>query len=433
MTMKGAAVEVSDDDVKTESTPIFSWEQLKELVLKKGGPAFPPQDRVNGTTNSQSNLRLFGKKERDVRVTFYRDKHAWCPYCQKIWLWLEEMKIPYKVVKVTMFCYGKKENWYLSRVPSGMLPALELDGKIITESDVILETLEEEFGPLHRGMNDSSVYKCRKLERVLFRAWCMWLCSPSSVHASVDQRCAMMFEDVVRKVEEKIGETSGPFLLEKFSTADIVLAPYIERMNASLFYYKGYRLRDPKERPRISSWFDAMEAHATYRGTQSDIHTHVHDLPPQMGGCYSNSSAQAIKNQKKVDCGPWDKQLPDVGYGQDLTTARIDAAHRVIKHKKSILSVNPYGDKVTDVALRSALTAMLTGKNCSENIPVKKDADRALRYIRDRVNVPRDMSVHAARELRTALEKTASGIGAGKGPVIPVKHRRDQDPKLFGR
>ncbi|MEO0310055.1 MAG: glutathione S-transferase N-terminal domain-containing protein, partial [Gloeomargarita sp. DG02_3_bins_56] len=61
-------------------------------------------DRVNGATNAQAQLRLFGHREADVRVTLYRDHHAWCPYCQKVWLWLEEKRIPYRVAKVTMFC-----------------------------------------------------------------------------------------------------------------------------------------------------------------------------------------------------------------------------------------------------------------------------------------------------------------------------------------
>jgi glutathione S-transferase len=29
-----------------------------------------------------------------------------------------------------MFCYGEKEAWYTKKVPSGMLPAVELDGPL---------------------------------------------------------------------------------------------------------------------------------------------------------------------------------------------------------------------------------------------------------------------------------------------------------------
>ncbi len=132
-------------------------------------------DNVNGPTNSQAILRLFGHQESDVRVTLYRDNHAWCPYCQKVWLWLEEKQIPYRIKKVTMFCYGEKERWYKKIVPSGMLPALELDGRIITESDDILLALEAAFGPLTHPMKDAKVVPLRQLERLLFRAWCTWL------------------------------------------------------------------------------------------------------------------------------------------------------------------------------------------------------------------------------------------------------------------
>jgi len=48
-----------------------------------------------------------------------------------------------------------------------------------------------------------------------------------------------------------------------------------------------------------------------------------------------------------------------------------------------------------------------------------------------RVSVPRDMSIYAAKQLREALEKTASLAGDEPGTPIPVQHRRDQDPANF--
>ena len=102
----------------------LSWSQLSPLAARWSAPPDPTQ----GPTSAQSRLRLFGAKESDVRVTLYRDNHAWCPYCQKCWLWLEEKQVPYKIEKITMFCYGEKEAAYKRLVPSGMLPALSIDG-----------------------------------------------------------------------------------------------------------------------------------------------------------------------------------------------------------------------------------------------------------------------------------------------------------------
>ncbi|MFM2311967.1 MAG: hypothetical protein RLZZ04_1243 [Cyanobacteriota bacterium] len=393
----------------------LSWQQLAELTNFAIDP-------VNGETNSQATLRLFGQTEADVRVTLFRDNHAWCPYCQKIWLWLEEKQIPYRIQKVTMFCYGKKEDWYKQKVPSGMLPAVELDGQIITESDDILLALERVFDVLYLGMEDQSVLTCRRLERLLFRAWCGWLCE-RSIFPGQEAKNRQQFLEVVAMVEEALAATPGAYFLAEFSTADIIFTPYVERMNASLYYYKGYSLRSVN--PGLGAWFDAMETRPTYRGTQSDFHTHVHDLPPQMGGCYSNKEPQTLVNQKKVDRGDW-FTLPDITYPEP-NNSREEALHRVIKHRANILKVNPADEQLFDEALRCALTNMMTG-----DAPVPPSgSDVALRYLRDRISVPRDMSIYAAKRLRTALEQTAALVGDAQPEPLPVRHRYDQNPANF--
>ena len=96
---------------------VLSWAELARLA----GAQTPALDPVLGPTNSQATLRLFGQPEESVGLTLYRDHHAWCPYCQKVWLWLEERQVPYRVKKVTMFCYGNKEPWYRDICPSGIL------------------------------------------------------------------------------------------------------------------------------------------------------------------------------------------------------------------------------------------------------------------------------------------------------------------------
>lgn len=393
----------------------LSWTELESLTDFQ-------IDYVNGNTNSQSNLRLFGHPETDVRVIFYRDNHAWCPYCQKIWLWLEEKQIPYRVEKVTMFCYGEKESWYKGKVPSGMLPAIALDGRLITESDDILIALEQSFGSLGLEMTDTQVIPIRRLERTLFRAWCEWLCRPM-MSLRQEQRSREQFVEVMQKVEEVLGNTPSPYFLNDFGTADVIFTPYVERMNASLYYYKGYSMRE--ENPRMAAWFEAMEGRPAYRGTQSDFHTHVHDLPPQMGGCWENGEPQMLINKARVDHGSW-LGLPDVTYPEP-ENSRTEALYRVIKHHQNIIRVNPADDQLVDEALRCALTNMMTGANC---VP-PSDSDIALRYLRDRISVPRDMSIYAAKRLREALEKTADLVGDRQGIPIPIKHRRDQDPMNF--
>ncbi len=211
-------------------------------------------------------------------------------------------------------------------------------------------------------------------------------------------------------------------------SADIVFIPYVERMNASLAYYKGYSLRE--EHPFINKWLKNLEQLDEYRGTQGDFHTHAHDLPPQMGGCFSYSNSKQELFAQKIDTGS--------GLGiLELADLKIDtnsekkfksiALERVIKHKEKIIEVNPMPNNLFDQPLRAALTYMIS-KNCCS--PEKKSAS-ALRYLRDRISVPRDMPLLSGRFLRQALEQTASIDGNNQGPEMSTRNRLDQNPKQF--
>ncbi len=404
----------------------LSWSQLEARTAGAASPASP-----DGPASSRALLRLFGQQEAAVRVTLYRDHHAWCPYCQKVWLWLEERRIPYRVRKVTMVCYGDKEAWFRRLVPSGMLPALELDGQLITESDRILEALEAAFGSLGPGMQDSAVLPLRRLERELFRAWCEWLCYPHP--AATDARARERFQRLAAAMERELERRSGAFLLgEELGTADLVFVPYLERMNASLAYYKGFLLR--QQHPAIERWFCGLEQRSSYLGTQSDFHTHAHDLPPQMGGCHANNSAAQRALAQRIDHGPW--PILDGGDTDPETSqpppanAAATALARVLRHHRTLLARNPLGSEGFDLPLRCALTRLM---GAGEIAPPAGSA-AGLRYLRDRISVPRDMPLHAARLLRTALEGTAlldPRDPAAQGMAIPLRQRLDQDPQPF--
>jgi glutathione S-transferase len=412
----------------------LSWSDLEERVA--GHPARSGSGRSEGATNAQARLRLFGQPESAIRVTLYRDHHAWCPYCQKVWLWLEERRIPYRVEKVTMFCYGEKEDWYRSLVPSGMLPALALDGQLVTESDRILEVLEQAFGSLGPGMEHPAVQPLRRLERLLFRAWCQWLCVPHGSRG--DAQAQQQFRQWATTMEQALVTAGGPYLLGgELGTADLVFVPYVERMNASLAYYKGYLLR--QEHPAIDRWFRALEQRSTYRGTQSDFHTHCHDLPPQMGGCYANGNAQQRQLSARIDNGPWPIVDGDMGDPETSEPLPTDPAQdppapialaRVLRHRDVLLQRNPLGAGGFDLPLRTALTALIE----HQPLTPPPGSARGLRHLRDRISVPRDMPLHAGRQLRQALEQTAAldpRSPDGQGEPISERHRRDQDPQPF--
>ena len=403
---------------------VLSWEDLEKFTIEEG-------DRVNGLNNSYANFRLFYKNKTDAKLIFYRDRHAWCPYCQKIWLWLEFKKIPYKIEKINMYCYGEKEEWYLKKVISGKLPAIELNGQIISESDNIINFLENEYGALGSSIYSKKLAKIRKIERNIFRSWCEWLCRNNFFDFDNNLKKKNMLKNL-EELEKLLSLSSSGFIdpvnlsLDKVQpgTGDIIFIPYLERINASLFYYKGYKLR--KEFPLINKWLTLLESENAYTGSQGDFHTHSHDLPPQMGGCFKDRNEAQENFSRLIDCGEGAGNL-EINKEYDGNYYAKIALSRVIKHKNNIINVNPCENNSFDFALRSALTFLIHNElNKPDN-----NSGIGLRYLRDRISVPRDMPLISARLLRKSLEKVASTSNSSDIYKIPTKHRYDQNPNNF--
>jgi len=403
---------------------ILTWDDLNKFEVED-------LDRVHGINNSYANLRLFGHTENDVMVTLYRDRHSWCPYCQKIWLWLEYKRIPYRVKKINMFCYGQKESWFLDKVRSGKLPAIEFKGQVITESDDIIAFLENEFGALGSFITSNHLIKIRELEREIFKSWCNWLCRESFnfIENSIRKK---RFKESISKLDEILSRSKSGFVDPSVSNTgeigpgvgDVIFIPYMERMNASLNYYKGFNLRSNYR--YVDNWLTLFEGTSAYRGTQGDFHTHSHDLPPQMGGCYKEIKEEQITISNLIDTG---KGLGNYELNKNYDSkyfAKI-ALERVIKHKDNLLKVNPYNKESFEESLRSALTHMMTG----EVIIPEKLSGISLRYLKNRISVPRDMPIISARLLRQSLNKIESLSNINEIDKIPLKHRYDQDPRNF--
>ena len=180
-------------------------------------------------------------------MTFYRDSASWCPYSQKIWMQLEEKRIPYALKRINMRCYGPKPASFTSMVPSGALPVIELDGQVITESSVISRVLESEFTdddgyknllPYAPGSDDGRrADALMRLERALFSRWMQWITSSWN-----DASAQSVYCEVLDEVDAELGAGGGYFMGEEFTLVDIAYAPFLERMAASILYYKGVKI-----------------------------------------------------------------------------------------------------------------------------------------------------------------------------------------------
>lgn len=196
-----------------------------------------------------------------------------------------------------MRSYGDKPKWFLDKVPSGLLPVIELDGKMITESLVIMQILDETFpGRPLLPTGDEAVVgsdptaslaaanELLRLERELFSWWCQLTFRPSGPFGGGAQ---VGFEECLDKVEVALSRNpDSPWLLDVPgggpSIVDLQYISHVERMTASVLYWKGINIRNRYDRwPSLERWFRAFESRPAYIATKSDYYTHVQDIPPQ--------------------------------------------------------------------------------------------------------------------------------------------------------
>ena len=450
-----------------------------EAELRQGG---------RGPPHVKARLRLFDAEDASaVRTTLYRDAAGWCPYCQKVWLQLEEKRIPYKVELVNMRSYGPKPQEFLERVPGGLLPALEIDGKLFTESLQIMQLIEAEFGDFGPTMfpspGDPEIGRAQELlslERELFGAWCQLVFRPDETDAlggllemfgarpALDgkkqgdspSRALQAFEAKLNQVDTALGESPGPWFLRgpAPSLVDLQYVSHIERMNASVLYWKGVQLRGSGRFPRLDAWFEAFEARAAYRATKSDYFTHVRDIPPQYGpGFESGTSAQVAAEaaisgkgaawRLPLDLGPGGLEPLSPACDPGEEAARHEAVFALAGNAAAVATFATRGmgepgqpaysapladpnarpDPAFEEPVATALLAVAegllagTGQLDLDGVPApaSEGTARCLSYLRERVGVPRDMSFPAAMQFRAYLNLAIDGLvargGAGGG------------------
>jgi glutathione S-transferase len=226
-------------------------------------------------------------------------------------LLIEEKEIPMKIELVPMRSYGDKPREFLQKVPSGLLPAIQVDGQIITESGVIMElldkwhTAEDGYKEMMPKQDDVAAMQrysqLARLERELFSWWCTLVFRPDSgsmggislnpFAKKSDMSSSMQgFLDCAQKVNDELNKEPGPWFFgnkDHPTMIDFIYVSHVERMLASVAFWKGLDMRDPKwGLGGITDWLKAFEKRESYLAFKSDYYTHVKDIPPQYGPGY---------------------------------------------------------------------------------------------------------------------------------------------------
>ena len=235
-----------------------------------------------------------------------------CPFSQRleILLTLKGIKnnVNFEVVDIT-----KKIPDALLKKTGGstVFPVLETtDGKILRESLVILQYLEDLFDAHIVAQQDP--YK-RAIENWLVKFENDFIIQGYTylLNQDASQRDAMR-DDMLKhyaSLNDFLEEhaQSRPFLFEKFGWAETVFTPFFMRF-WFLEYYEGFQLPNTKQYARVQEWIDACVEHpVAQQVTKEEIVKLYYDYSKGAGngGLLSNRKQSSFVFEPSWRTRPW--------------------------------------------------------------------------------------------------------------------------------
>lgn len=225
------------------------------------------------------------------KITLYTNHR--CPWAHRAHIVLKELGLPYE--EVTIDLDKPREPWYLDINPRGLVPAINFNGEIITESGVVSTFLADAY-PSHLLPASGSPEAALTRARINFFVD-TWFSKAGSHFYKIlmldsDEEKAKLSKelvDVVGKEIEPLLKDAKPFFggSGKVTLAEALTAPFIIRMY-------GLARRDilPKS---IASGFDALPNFSKWAADviKQESVTYIYDEEAIIAG-----TLKRIENQK---------------------------------------------------------------------------------------------------------------------------------------
>jgi glutathione S-transferase len=185
--------------------------------------------------------------------------HHLCPYVQRAAIALAEKGVPFERINVDL---ANKPDWFLKLSPLGKVPLLKVGDRVIFESAVILEYLEDtQPNPLHPADPLARAEHRSWIEfgsAVLGDLWGLYTATDAEAFAAKVQALAAKFA----RIEARLGDGRW-FDGGKFSLVDSVFGPVFRYFDvfdgiADFGILAG--------KPKVAAWRRALAARPSVRG-----------------------------------------------------------------------------------------------------------------------------------------------------------------------
>ncbi|MEH2465435.1 glutathione S-transferase family protein [Nostoc sp.] len=400
---------------------VSTWEEVLETARKNTFAR-----RVKRTGQSPSTAPIPNSLQKlppntQPPVLLYRDTNSWCPFCERVWFALEEKEIPFATEFIDL---SNKPKWYTDLVPTTLVPAAKIEGKLVYESKDILLALEERFpSPALLPENSEENAVARQLvedaETNGFREIAYKFLRETPVDADELANLQAAFEAKLDQLEQDLAKYTGPYFVSTFSLVDILYSPHLDRLAANLPVYRGYHLKGNPRFPRINAWFDALNQRPAYQRVKSDNITNNLLLRRRWG-------VEPIGNPLPLDVADSEKIQYRAEAAERLSDNREVAIADIIRNS-GVQALAADGDSTTvkdavDFHLRQLADYLVHGNG--ETLPGGRTGGKnssvdpifaavgaiTFAYLRNRICAPRDMGAGAATAFRTAIDKLLTSV-----------------------
>jgi glutathione S-transferase len=198
-----------------------------------------------------------------------------CPFCQRLEILLARKglrdAVRFEVVDITR----PRDPALLAKTRgTTALPVMELeDGRILKESLVILQYLEDRFpeagvaqrDPWRRAVENMLTVLCNDLANL---GYAMVMNQDRARQEDFRAKLLAVYARLDAFLVQH-GEGPGPFLFEGFGWAEVVFTPMFMRL-WFLDYYDGFQLPDEPRFARVRAWRDACLAHPDAQQTSKE-------------------------------------------------------------------------------------------------------------------------------------------------------------------
>ncbi|MEM1168822.1 MAG: glutathione S-transferase family protein [Cyanobacteria bacterium P01_H01_bin.35] len=419
----------------SHNKPLPNWEELLQIAQQNTTAKWILRtDQSPGTATISSYLNRLKPGEKPS-VLLYRDTHAWCPFCERVWLALEEKQIPFEVQLINL---RDKPQWYKDMVPTGLVPAVKIEGELIYESKDILLALEQKFDsfPLLPKEPEERSVALDMIENFdsngLVKAGYQFLSnSQQNTEMTPEEKEAQLlnlqttFENKLDQCEEILGRYPGVYFMHEFSLVDIMYTSGLRRLAANLPPFRGYSISNNDRFPRINQWLMAIDQRQAYQRIKPNARTN--NLVMQK--IFRVQSIYESKPEPQAELASLEKDYRMEAAGR-LSSNYQTVVADILKNSgiKAWVSQEslPKIESVIDVYLRGLVYYLIEGSIPSfseRSVDAKTEQQKevkektsanaaigaiALAFLRNRVCVPRDMSANAAVAFQTGIDTMLS-------------------------